>query len=421
VEGTFDGWRMPLMVKAGLGMGLTAGIALLLPQRDVLGSGLHFIGEAIADDFDFSLGMMAALLLLKLAATSFTLGSGNSGGVFAPALYMGAVLGGIVGTLAHGIWPAVAVNPGAYAIVGMAAVFAAAARAPITAVLIVFEMSGDYKLILPLLMATVLATLVAEVVFAESIYTLKLKLKGIRWQRGRDENILHSVTVGEVMAKEMDALRTTMTLSEASDLFAATHHHGMPVLDEAGALQGLVTITDMDRATDEGTSPDAPIVGIATPRSRLVVAYPDETIGIALDRMSPRGFGRLPVVSREDPNGLRGMIGRSNIIQAYHVAVSRQQSELRLAQHAPLHVGEEARFIEVRVGENDPIAGETVQKLMTSLPADCVLVSVERNGHTILPHGDTVLQPGDLLVAFTHCEDAEQLLAYMHPEKTAVG
>ncbi|VAW42919.1 Chloride channel protein, partial [hydrothermal vent metagenome] len=177
MEEKFDEWRLNAGLKAGLGMLLTLAVALLLPGREVLGPGLEFIGEAIAEDLNLSLGLLSLLLVTKMLATAFTLGSGNSGGVFAPGLFMGAIVGGMVGSVAHSIWPDVAVNPGAYAIVGMAAVFSGAARAPITAVLIVFEMSNDYKLILPLMLATVLSTLLAESMFPESIYTLKLKLK----------------------------------------------------------------------------------------------------------------------------------------------------------------------------------------------------------------------------------------------------
>ena len=151
----------------------------MMPGREVLGPGTELIGNLIATDFKVPLAYAAALLGLKLLATVATLGTGNSGGVFAPGLFMGAALGGIVGEVAQLAFPTVVADPGAYTIVGMAAVFAGATRASITAVLIVFEVSGDYQLILPLMLATVLSTLVAEALFTESIYTLKLKLKGI--------------------------------------------------------------------------------------------------------------------------------------------------------------------------------------------------------------------------------------------------
>ena len=194
-ENRFDAWSIPLGFKASLGLVLTGAMALLLPNREILGSGVHLIGEAIAEDFALPLGIMAALFVLKMLATTATLGSGNSGGIFAPTLFMGATLGGIVGTIAQQWFPTLVVHPGAYAIVGMAAMFSAAARAPITAILIVFEMSNDYQLILPLMLATVLATLVAERLYKDSIYTLKLTQRGIRLQQGRDEDVLESISV----------------------------------------------------------------------------------------------------------------------------------------------------------------------------------------------------------------------------------
>ena len=168
LEGLFDGWKVPMAVKTTIGMVGTGIVGIyLLPNREVLGPGLEFIGANIVEDVSLPLGMMAAFLLWKLVATGFTLGSGNSGGVFAPSLFMGALLGAIVGTVGESLFPEIVVDPGAYAIVGMAAVFSGAARAPMTAVLIVFEMSNDYKLILPLMLATVLSTLVAEHLFSE--------------------------------------------------------------------------------------------------------------------------------------------------------------------------------------------------------------------------------------------------------------
>jgi CIC family chloride channel protein len=145
-ENLFDEWSWHPALKGAIGMLLTAAVALTLPGREILGPGLHFIGETIAEDISLSVGLMLALLLLKLLATCFTLGSGNSGGVFAPGLFMGALVGGILGTIAHGLWPDLARNPGAYAIVGMAAVFSSAARAPITA----FSLSSKCPMIINL-------------------------------------------------------------------------------------------------------------------------------------------------------------------------------------------------------------------------------------------------------------------------------
>ncbi len=399
VEGWFDEWHIPLAFKTSLGMLLTAAVAIILPDRHVLGPGLDLIGDAIGGDFQLTLGLMAALLILKLLATTFTLGSGNSGGVFAPGLFMGAVLGGMVGTIAHGLWPQVVVHPGAYAIVGMAAVFSGAARAPITAVLIVFEMSNDYRLILPLMLATVISTLLAEHLFPWSIYTLKLKLKGITLQLGRDVDVLQGVTVDEIMspAKTVDA---NMTVSELVDLLAITHSHGFAVVDEANHFQGVVTVTDVDRALASHIPEDATVKQIATPSDKVQVAYPDETIDVILTRMSVRGLGRLPVLNREKPEDLVGMIRRQDIIKSYNLALTRRAELQHRAKQMKLRNIDGIEFLSYSLEPDDPAVGAQVEELAAKLPDDCILVSIRRDGRVFIPHGKTRFQAGDQVTAF---------------------
>ncbi|MEZ4870089.1 MAG: chloride channel protein [Caldilineaceae bacterium] len=406
-EHLFERLAWPQPVKTTIGMVATGLIALLLPAREVLGPGLHLIGEAIAENFHLSLGLMAALLLLKLLATTFTLGSGNSGGVFAPGLFMGAVLGGMVGTVAHTFWPTVAVNPGAYAIVGMAAVFSAAARAPITGILIVFEMSNDYKLILPLMLATVLATVLAELMFSESIYTLKLKLKGITLQSGRDIDVLQSLTVAEVMVEKMDVVRTDTTLVGLSDLFAETHSHGFPVLDPAGKLWGIVTVSDLDRAVLDELPRSTPVADFATPRSRLLTATPNESVSEALARMGTRGVGRLPVVASGAPNQLIGWVRRDDIIRAYNMAITRRAELQHRAKRMQLRNLDGTEFVEIELKQGDRAVTKTIQEIGPTLPKECILVSIRRQGKMLIPHGDTIFQVGDRITAFVHLRDAE--------------
>jgi CIC family chloride channel protein len=421
-EGHFDNWRIPLPFKTALGMVLTGLVALLLPEQNaVLGPGLHFIGEAIADDFNLTYLTMLALLGAKLVATSLTLGSGNSGGVFAPGLFMGATLGGLVGSLGHALWPDIVAHPGAYAIVGMAAVFAGAARAPITAVLIVFEMSGDYKLILPLMMATVLSTLVAESLFKESIYTLKLVLKGVRLISGRVEDVLQNVAVHEVMSADPTTVLDTTPLVVLSRVLNQTHSHGLPVLDEDGRLWGVVTVSDLDRALQEDVPTTAPVSAIATPYERLVTAFPDESIGKALEQMSTRGLGRMPVISREDPRRLVGLIRRADIIEAYTLALNRRAEKLQqsgLDQVAQAQA--EMEFIDVTLEPEAPAVGRLIKELATDLPRDCVFVSIRRGTRLFVPHGETQLQAGDKITAFVRPSDEAAVLACLMPaDKTA--
>lgn len=408
-EDRFDSWAVPLSVRTTVGMIATGLIALALPGREVLGSGLHFIGESIAVNVDQAVLMLTVLLVAKMLATSLTLGSGNSGGVFAPSLFMGALLGGIVGTVANSLWPGVAANPGAYAIVGMAALFSGAARAPITAVLIVFEMSNDYKLILPLMLATVLSTIIAELLHPESIYTLKLRRKGVSIERGRDIDVLESVTVAEVMTRDVQTVRKDATLPELSDLFAETHSHGFPILDDDGSLWGIVTVTDFDRAVMQELPRRTPAWEIGVPREHLVTATADETVGDVLARMGTRGFGRMPVVDTLNPNHLLGIVKRNDIIRAYNIALARRAELQHRAKRMRIRNIDGTEFMEIRLVDGDQAVGLTVQEVALRLPRECILVSIRRHGRMLIPHGDTVFQVDDGITAFVNTREVDEI------------
>lgn len=408
MEERFDEWRLHPAFKAGLGMLLTLAVAMLLPGREALGPGLEFIGEAIAEDFSLSLGLMSILLVTKLLATCFTLGSGNSGGVFAPGLFMGAVVGGMVGTVAHSIWPEIAVNPGAYAIVGMAAVFSGAARAPITAVLIVFEMSNDYKLILPLMLATVLATLLAEYLFPESIYTLKLRLKGISLQRGRDLDVMQSLQVKEAMTVDPYLVQENMPLPQLGELLRRTHHHSFPVVDEDLNLVGMVSLRDYERVAARDNSADLKVRDIAT-LGRLLTAYEDEPLSEVVQRLAVRGINKLPVVARSSPSRVVGAIRRGDIVKAYNVAMTHRREGEPDIEKLPVLPNPQMCFLDVEITPESRVAHKTVASIAPQLPYECVVVSVRRQGSLLVPHGDTVLQPGDVLNVFVRRADEVQL------------
>ncbi len=417
-EGAFDHWQVPLPLKTAVGMLLTGLVALLIADRAVLGPGLRLIEDAVAQDVNITLQMLAGLLVLKLLATTFTLGSGNSGGVFAPSLFMGAVLGGFVGIVANMLWPEVAIHPGAYALVGMAAVFAGAARAPITAILIVFEMSGDYQLILPLMLATVLSTLLAELLFKDSIYTLKLSLKGIRLNQGRDEDVLQGVLVQEVMVKNPQTIQADALLNDLLHLLTESHSRGVSVLDENGRLWGIVTVTDLDvvqTGTDEIET--LTVADIGTPCEKLEVCYCDESIGEVLRRMSRHGFGYLPVVLRENPLQLEGFINREALIRAYDVGLVRRADLQNKAQQLQLRNVDGTEFAEITLTEEYIAVGQTIQQIAPNLPQECVLVSIRRDGRLLIPHGDTTLMVGDQITAFVDAEQCSLLQAVLLGER----
>ncbi|MBE0689303.1 MAG: chloride channel protein [Anaerolineae bacterium] len=410
-------WFQPAI--GGLLLGLLALIyPLVLPflgynrLPQVFGGGYQPIADALASQG--ILIAVLALLVLKLLATILTLGSGGSGGIFAPSLFMGAMLGEAIGIIVNAVFPGLVAPPGAYALVGMAAVFSGAAHAPVTAILIVFEMTGDYRIILPLMLTVVTTTLLSHrLLGGSSIYTLKLKRRGIQLQSGRDVDILQSVTIGEVMDRDVDTVPVDMALAELAKIFNHTRRHGFPVLDSEGKLWGIITVTDVDRAAEENLPQDTKLEAIGTPRSQLVVAFPDEPIGQALTKMGPRGLGRLPVASREDPNRLVGLVRRIDIIQAYNMALARRTTLRYQAQRLQRQSPGDTQFIDFTLNEPDQAIGKALRDLATDMPDDCILISIQRKGKVIIPHGDTILESGDQITAFVRSRDVHTLTAYL--------
>ena len=268
-EDRFDNWRTPDALKPAIGGLILGGLAFLypmvlglgfVPQEETLlglplsaniphvfGSGFPIIEGALLGKL--SIGLLIVLILLKPLATSLTLGSGNSGGVFAPSLFTGAALGGAFGLAVEYFAPGSTAGPGAFAIVGMAAVFAGAARAPFTAILIVFEMTDDYRLILPLMAGVIISQIVADRLMKDSIYTLKLTHRGIRIRRGRDIDVMESVRADEVMVCEPVTIPVDLPISLLASEFLRTGQHGFPVVNEDGSLYGVVSMEDYRRGT----------------------------------------------------------------------------------------------------------------------------------------------------------------------------
>ncbi len=429
-EDLFDHWRAPLALKpavGGLALGvlgfayplilaagpLTAEQAGLgqplsehLPQ--VYGSGFATIEQALQGKLPFAL--LLALIFLKPFATSLTLGSGNSGGVFAPALFLGSALGGAFGQAAAMVMPGATESSGAYATVGMAAVFAGAARAPFTAIMIVFEMTDDYRLMLPLMAAVVTSYIVSERLHKESIYTLKLVRRGIRLQGGRDLDVMAAVRLDEVMVSDPMTVPSDLPLPLLVEEFVRTGRHGFPVMDDEGRLLGIVSLEDYrDAVARDPSAADHLVVGDIATRD-VVVAFPDETVADALRRMAPRDLSRLPVVSRADKRRLLGVVRRNDIVRAYELGVvRREEARRRAAAASSLGDRPDVRFVDVPIVDGSRSAGRKVADL--ECPQAALLVSIRRGRDLVIPHGDTVLRVGDVVTALCPEDSAEAVRA----------
>lgn len=406
-EHFFDAWTVPLSVRTTIGMALTGAIALLAPE--VLGAGLEFIGETIADNISLSVGMMLLLLVLKLLATTFTLGTGNSGGVFAPGLFMGAMLGGLVGQMGHQLFPTIVVSPGAFALVGMAALFTGLARSPITAIVIVLEMSNDYRLILPLLMAVIITTIITDLFHPDTIYTRKLHLRGIHLTAEQDIDVLQDVKVSEVMDKSYEMINPDMPFPEIVSLFTLSHHHGFPIVNDDNHILGIVSLTDIENARrDQADSILATASEIGT-TERLITVYPDDPIHVALRRMNIHHIGRLPVVERDDNKTYLGILRRADILSAYEIGIARKAVNQQRDKFFKLRDIDEHEFIDIYVEKSAPMVGKTLREFPCS--DECLVIAVHRNGGTLIAHGNTSIQPDDRVTAYVTAEEKQDVLA----------
>jgi CIC family chloride channel protein len=315
-EDLFDRLKIPDYYKPALG-GLCIGIIgfILLfytDQASIFGVGYDSINALLEDKIVFQI--VFALIFLKIIATSFTVGSGGSGGVFAPSLFIGAMLGGAFGMVVNATFPDITAGYEAYVLVGMAAMFAGVSRATLTSIVIIFEMTMDYPIILPLMFSCVIADAIGAYWLKESIYTCKLHRRGVRIQHGRDINLMADITVGETMTRDVMTVQENTTIRKLSRLITSTGHMAFPVMDKNYRLIGIVTHADVRRAIKEGWH-DHPVKEIET--TKLITVTPDDTLHDALIKIGDTDINHLPVVSSDDPKKLEGFLTKGDIIKAY--------------------------------------------------------------------------------------------------------
>ncbi|MEU8878375.1 chloride channel protein [Streptomyces javensis] len=310
-------WRGPEWLRPAVGGLLLGGLLLVLPQ--MYGVGYPVLENAI--DGEYTVGLLLLLLVGKIVATSLTIGIGGSGGVFAPSLFLGAMAGTAFGATAHQLLPGTAGAVGAYGLVGMGAAFAGAARAPITAVIVLFELTGQYSIILPMMLAIVLATLTSRLLSHDTIYTLKLRRRGIDLDTARLESPLAGATVREVMEELPAALSGTLPLKEAADLLARSGHGSLPVTGRDGGYAGVVTARAVAEAL---TEPDPALDARATPRlvADLAEHPPAVTTGTPLSGalhtlVTADGTG-LPVLDAEHRGEPVGWLTHQTVLNALH-------------------------------------------------------------------------------------------------------
>jgi CIC family chloride channel protein len=301
----------PAIGAVGLGI-----IGFFVPR--VLGVGYDTIGDILNGQLAWKL--LLVVMLAKAAALAVSLGSGTSGGLLAPCFMWSAAMGGIFAMVCNHFVPGAHLSPGAFALVAMGAVFAAASRATFTFIIFAFEITRDYNSVLPLMLVSVIADGIAMLLMPNSsIMTEKLARRGLHVHQDYEADVLSQARVAETMEREFPSVPATTTVSALAARIAqhdpaVARHEALLILDDAGKLSGIITRGDLLRALDKDSSGAMTVQEAGA--TRLVVTHPDELVSEAASRMLRNDIGRLPVVDRADHRKAVGYLGRSGVMAA---------------------------------------------------------------------------------------------------------
>ena len=263
---------------------------------------------------------LALLALGSILATSITLNTGGSGGVFTPSLYIGAATGGAFGVALSGLFPDLGLRPEAYALVGMGAVVAASTAAPITGMLLVFEMTNDYEIVVPLMLTTVIANVVARRLEPDSLYSGWLRRRGEHLQHGADRDVLAGLRVADAFDPAPQVVGETAPLSQLLEHLGRGAYTDLPVVDEHRRLIGIIPLADLGRLASDRRDEASTLVAsqVAIPAETVA---PGDSLLDAIRRMGIRGVPSIPVVDRATGH-LLGLVSRAHILALYERAVA---------------------------------------------------------------------------------------------------
>jgi chloride channel protein, CIC family len=298
-------WFQP--VAGGLMVGV---MGWFVPQ--VLGVGYKFVGDAL--NGRMALKLMALLLVLKLVATATSYASGNAGGIFGPSLFLGAMLGGAIGSVAQHFFPGYVATPGAYALVGMGTAFAGIVRAPMTSVVMIFEITRDYAVIVPLMISNLVSYFIASRIQEEPIYELLAEQDGIHLPREETHQRSRQRQVRQVMRPGSEILQAGEPLAEALERIRESPEQTWLVSDR-GAVVGLLTRAQLERSSAETGA--AKQVGDLVQPGEFPHLHADHSLDLVLDRMGAIHVDLLPVVSRANIHELVGVVRLADVLEAY--------------------------------------------------------------------------------------------------------
>lgn len=294
--------------------GLSVGVlGIFVPQ--VLGVGYGHVGSAM--NMGLPLTLMVLLLVFKFFTVTLSYASGNAGGIFGPSLFLGAMLGGAIGNIAHTALPEFTSTQGAYALVGMGALFAGIIRAPMTSVIMIFEITHDYAVIVPLMIANLSSLFISSRLQPKPIYEELALQDGIHLPAHETRDRRLRFRVNRVMRVPGQLLRGELTITKVLETVNGEKSRAWPVVNDSGLL-GMVSLIQLETARDAGKSEDA-VSGLLDP-AKFPHVHPDQPLELAMERMGLSGLDCMPVVSRANVRTIVGMVYLSDALRAYGIA-----------------------------------------------------------------------------------------------------
>lgn len=388
-EDLLDRIRGPFWAKSLFG-GLVVGIiGYYVPE--VLGVGYLSMHRALAGQL--GLGLLVLLFVAKYVATLITIASGGSGGVFAPSLFIGGMFGGIYGSSLHLLSPSLAPHPAIYVVAGMAAMFSAAAQAPFVGITILLEVTGDYHLTAPVMAAAAISYWIYGHFSRYSMYTVKLSRKGIVILRGNDVRPVDHILVSEALEPIKEwGMPWTVSVAEGYDRVTRSHLMALIVLDEEERVVGQVTLASLVQLLSQ---PDRSLKEVEKAISSLPKPISmQKSLDDALRRFALDDVDIIPVSNFRGK--IVGIIRRPQVLRLYNSATLHSLAGSRKGEDRSIQ--ESGQFIEWKVTNTSPFVDATLAEI--SLPDAALIVSIVRNGGSIIPHGATRIEAGDTLLLF---------------------
>ncbi|MBN1806155.1 MAG: chloride channel protein [Sedimentisphaerales bacterium] len=411
-EDLLEKTRIPQWIRPAFGGLLVGLIALFYPH--IMGVGYDTI--RVLFDGRLTLHVMMLLVVLKIIATAVTIGSGGSGGIFAPSLFIGAMLGGAFGSVINYLFPDITASTGAYALVGMAAVNGACTLAPLSAIIILFELTNEYGIILPLMFTVVMATFISRKLSPESIYTEKLLRRGIQAHQGEDLNILRYIAVQNVLRHDEASISETAEFDTLIRLALETHHNVIFTLDDHRRFTGAISLQDLKTVLSRPTESRS-AYRIADFKQYLAPILVTHSLDMVVDRFAETGFDRLPVVDAEQR--LAGSVIMSDIMRRYNQEVFNRNIAIELGARIVAHEKSHA----LRIGGDMVVAeievpvwmvGKQLEQLeLRSRYNVSVFIVRELREHSehhfITPNAGYVFRAGDMLLVGGTDRDIEAI------------